>query len=54
MWLIESITDPENPLTIERLTKYFVLSHQHLLHFRFELAILIRMGFQQIALKIYS
>jgi hypothetical protein len=26
-------------LTIERLTKYFILSHQHLLHFRFELAI---------------
>jgi hypothetical protein len=25
-------------LTIERLTKYFVLTHQHLLHFRFELA----------------
>jgi hypothetical protein len=26
-------------LTIERLTKYFILSHQHLLHFRFELAL---------------
>ncbi|NJM77890.1 MAG: hypothetical protein HC852_21580 [Acaryochloridaceae cyanobacterium RU_4_10] len=25
-------------MTIERLTKYFVLIHQHLLHFRFELA----------------
>jgi hypothetical protein len=25
-------------LTIERLTKYFILSHQLLLHFRFELA----------------
>jgi hypothetical protein len=28
-------------LTIERLTKYFVLSHQHMLHFRFELALLV-------------
>ncbi len=28
-------------MTIEPLTKYFILSHQHLLHFRFELALLI-------------
>jgi hypothetical protein len=28
-------------LTIERLTKYFVLIHQHLLHFRFELALFV-------------
>jgi hypothetical protein len=27
-----------NPLPIERLTKYFFLSYQHLLHLRFELA----------------
>jgi hypothetical protein len=26
-------------LTIERLTKYFYLTHQYLLHFRFELAL---------------
>jgi hypothetical protein len=26
-------------LTIERLTKYFYLNHQQLLHFRFELAL---------------
>ncbi len=32
------ITDRENLLTIERLTKYFGRNHQHLLHFRFELA----------------
>lgn len=35
-WLIWAVIDLENSLTIEPLTKYFILSHQYLLHLRFE------------------